>query len=224
GADADDSGSVDVLPWIPRTVSASLFPGNSLFKGKWPKQEDQYEFVSNSGKRSIKRRVSFGFGSNRKVKRKKVQGGPNRFVAGMSNVAGIELNQQDPGRGKMTVRKISERNDEDSYCLVRRTSDIVRPRSKEVEEEQTYEWASETPNRVMTPMQVDDESDNSAVGVESEDDGDGQFVDYGQRNNMRKKKLSQKRVRALKVMMLPANNAATNNYDRKTDYYSSSDS
>ncbi|CAG7901661.1 unnamed protein product [Brassica rapa] len=173
----------------------SLFPGNSLFKGKWPKQEDQYEFVSNSGKRSIKRRVNFGFGSNRKVKRKKVQGGPNRFVAGMSNVAGIELNQQDPGRGKMTVRKISERNDEDSYCLVRRTSDIVRPRSKEVEEEQTYElgqvkllremdeeWASETPNRVMTPMQVDDESDNSAVGVESEDDGDGQFVDYGQRN------------------------------------------
>ncbi|WZZ03967.1 hypothetical protein YC2023_089888 [Brassica napus] len=40
---------------------------------------------------------------------------------------------------------------------------------------------------------------------------------------MRKKKLSQKRVRALKVMMLPANNAATNNYDRKTDYYSSSE-
>ena len=106
------------------------------------KQEDQYEFVSNSGKRSIKRRVSFGSGSNRKVKRKKVQGGPNRFVAGMSNVAVIELNQQDPGRGKMTVRKRSERNDEDSYCLVRRTSDIVRPRSKEVEEEQTYEVRS----------------------------------------------------------------------------------
>ena len=48
--------------------------------------------------------------------------------------------------------------------------------------EMDEEWASETPNRVMTPMQVDDESDNSAVGVESEDDGDGQFVDYGQRN------------------------------------------
>lgn len=60
----------------------------------------------------------------------------------MRNGAVIELNQQVPGRGKMTVRKRSERNDEDSYCLVRRTSDIVRPRSKEVEEEQTYEVRS----------------------------------------------------------------------------------
>ncbi|KAF2530900.1 hypothetical protein F2Q70_00030612 [Brassica cretica] len=163
---------------------------------------------------------------------------------------------RDPGRGKRTVRKRSERNDEDSYRLVRRTSDIVRPISKEVEEDQTFrdidedwasenhremdeEWASETPNRVMTPMQVDDESDNSAVGVEPEDDdGDGQFVDYGPRNKLglywnsnpkeamedEEEVVAEMIVRALKMMMLPANNAATNNYDRKTDYYSSSDS
>ncbi|CAN6840635.1 unnamed protein product [Brassica oleracea] len=174
----------------------------------------------------------------------------------MRNGAVIELNHQDPGRGKRTVRKRSEGNDEDSYRLVRRTSDIVRPRSKEVEEDQTFrdidedwasenhremdeEWASETPNRVMTPMQVDDESDNSAVGVESEDDdGDGQFVDYGPRNKLglywnsnpkeamedEEEVVAEMIVRALKMMMLPANNAATNNYDRKTDYYSSSDS
>ncbi|XP_024008708.1 homeobox-DDT domain protein RLT1 isoform X2 [Eutrema salsugineum] len=195
----------------------SLLPGISLFKGKGPKeQEDQEEVVPNSGKRSNKRgRVTFGSGSNRKVKRKKAQGGLNRLVAGRSNVAvdrnltSVELNHQVPGRGKRTVRKRPERNDEDNYRLVSRMADIVRPKSEEVEEEdeeeeeeeQTFrdidedwagetpremdeDWASGTPNRMMTPMQVDDESDNS-VGVESEDeddDGDGQFVDYSQRN------------------------------------------
>ncbi|KAL0795691.1 hypothetical protein Bca101_067068 [Brassica carinata] len=242
-AGSDDPGSVDVFPWIPKTVSAlalrlsdidasivyvkpekpeplpedeneqiSLFPGNSLLKGKGPKgQEDQDEVVPNSGKKSNKRRVIFGSGSSRKVKKKKVQGVSGRFVAGRSNVAAsrnmmsVELNHQVPGRGKRTVRKRPDRNDEDNYRLVSRMADIVRPTSEEEEEEeeeeeQTFrgvdedwagetpremdeEWASETPNRVMTPMQVDDESEDN-VGFESEDDDndDRQFVGYSERN------------------------------------------
>ena len=236
----------------------SLFPGKSLTKGKGAKeQEDQDEVVvSNSGKKSKKRRVRFGSVTNRKAKRTKVQGGPNRFVAGRSNVVmdrnlvGVELNHhQVPGRGKRTVRKRPERNDEDSYRLVRRMADIVRPNSEEVEEEEEEEeeeqtfrdinedWASETPDRVMMPMQVDDESDNS-VGVESEDDDDeGQFVVYDQRNkwgldwnsNLNEAMEDDKEevVGAAQVERedvaemsegsedddVPANNAAANNYE-----------
>ncbi|EOA36032.1 hypothetical protein CARUB_v10008083mg [Capsella rubella] len=312
---ADDQGSVDVLPWIPKTVSAvalrlseldasiiyvkpekpelipedendqiSLFPENSLFKGKGPRgQEDQDEVVPNSGsKRSNKRaRVSLGSGSNRKAKRKKAQGGPNRFVVSRRNVAvdnnlmSIELNHQVPGRGKRTVRKRPERINEDNVHLVNRMADIVRPRSQEAEEdeeeeEQTFrdinedwaagetpremdeDWANETPNRMMAPMQVDDESDNS-VGVESEDeDVDGQFVDYSQRNkwgldwNSNPNEAVEDEEEEEVVVGVervegeddaemsessedddddvPANNAA-NNYDREeSDGYSSSDS
>ncbi|XP_018432583.1 homeobox-DDT domain protein RLT1 isoform X2 [Raphanus sativus] len=215
-----DASIVYVKPEKPEPVmedeseQISLFPGNSLLKGKGPKeQEDQEEVVPNSGKKSNKRRVIFGSGSSRKVKKKKVQGASGRFVAAKSNVSAsrsmmsVELNHQVPGRGKRTVRKRPERNDEDNYRLVSRMADIVRPTSEEVEdeeeeEEQTFrgidedwagetpremdeEWASETPNRVMTPMQVDDESDDNSVGVQSEDDDDddeGQFVSYSQRN------------------------------------------
>ncbi|KAF8096574.1 hypothetical protein N665_0306s0029 [Sinapis alba] len=313
-AGADDPGSVDVFPWIPKTVSAvalrlsdldaaivyvkpekpepvpddeneqiSFFPGNSLLKGKGPKeQEDQDEVVPNSGRKSNKRRVIFGSGSSRKVKKKKVQGGPSRFVAGRSNVAvnrnsvSVELNHQVPGRGKRTVRKRPERNDEDNYRLVSRMADIVRPTSEEVEdeeeeeEEQTFrgidedwagetpremdeEWASETPNRVITPMQVDDESDNSE-GVQSEDDDDeGQFVNYSQRNKWgfdwnskaneavedveEEEVVGVERVQREYVAEMSessedddeddvpaANNAAANNYDRESEDYSSSDS
>ncbi|CAF1709612.1 hypothetical protein HID58_056118 [Brassica napus] len=297
---ADGSGSMDVFPWIPKTVSAvalrlldldasilyvkpekpeqiseddkeqiSLFPGKSLTKGKGAKeQEDQDEVVvSNSGKKSKKRRVRFGSVTNRKAKRTKVQGGPNRFVAGRSNVVmdrnlvGVELNHhQVPGRGKRTVRKRPERNDEDSYRLVRRMADIVRPNSEEVEEEEEEEeeeqtfrdinedWASETPDRVMMPMQVDDESDNN-VGVESEDDDDeGQFVVYDQRNkwgldwnsnlNEAMEDDEEEVVGAAQVERedvaemsegsedddVPANNAAANNYESGSEDYSSSDS
>lgn len=188
-----------------------LFPGNSLYEGKGPREQE--EVVPSSGNRRNKRgRLSFGSGSNRKVKRKKAQGGPNRFVAGRRNVTvnyrnlmSVELNHQVPGRGKRTVRKRPERGDEDNDRLVSRMTDIVRPKSEdeEEEEEQTFrdidedwavetpremdeDWASGTPNRMMSTVQVDDESDNS-VGVESEDDdeggdGDGQFVDYSQRD------------------------------------------
>ncbi|KAG2318889.1 hypothetical protein Bca4012_054861 [Brassica carinata] len=295
-ADAHDSGSVGVLPWIPMTVSAvalrlldldasiiyvkpekpeliledekeqiSRFPGNSLIKAKGPKgQEDQDGVVvSNSGKRSKKRRVRFGPVSNRKVKRTKVQGVPNRFVAGRSNVAvdrnlgSVELNHhQVPGRGKRTVRKRPERNDEDNYRLVRRMADIVRPNSEEVEEEEEEEqtfrhinedWASGTPNRVMTPMQVDDESDNS-VGVESEDDDEGQFVVYDQRNKcgldwnsnpneameddeevVRVERVEREDVAEMSESSeddddVPSNNAAANSYDSESEDDSSSDS
>ncbi|CAH2034180.1 unnamed protein product [Thlaspi arvense] len=311
-ADADDPASVDVFPWIPKTVSAvalrlsdvdasimyvkpekpelipedeneqiGLFPGNSLLKGKGPKeQEEQDEVVPNAGKRSNKRRVSFGSGSNRKVKRKKAQVGPNRFVAGRSSVAvdrnltSVELvNHQVPGRGKRTVRKRPERNDEDNYRLVSRMADIVRPKSEEVEEEdeeeeeeeeQTFrdidedwagetpremdeDWASGTPNRMMTPMQVDDESDNS-VGVESEEeDDDGQFVDYSQRNkwglnwngNPNEAMEEEEEVAGVEQVGgedvaemsegsedddVPVNNAAASNYDRESEDYSSSSS
>ncbi|KAF8050489.1 hypothetical protein N665_1958s0003 [Sinapis alba] len=290
---ADDLGSVDVFPWIPKTVSAvalrlldldasviyvkaekpelipedekeqiSLFPGNSLTRGKGAKeQEDQDEVVPNSGKRSKKRRVRFGSVSNRKVKRTKVQGVPNRFVAGRSNVSvdrnlgSVELNHhQVPGRGKRTVRKRPERNDEDNYRLVRRMADIVRPNSEEVEEEEEEEqtfrdinedWASETPREmeVMMPMQVDDESDNS-VGVESEDDDDdddddeGQFVVYDQRNkwgldwNSNQNEAMEVEREDVAEMSesseddddAPANNAAANNYGTESEDYSSSDS
>ncbi|XP_048614667.1 homeobox-DDT domain protein RLT1 isoform X2 [Brassica napus] len=309
GATADP-GSVDVFPWIPKTVSAvalrlsdldasivyvkpekpepvpedekeqiSLFPGNSLLKGKGPKeQEDQDEVVPNSGKKSSKRRVIFGSGSNKKAKKKKVQGGNGRFVAGRSNVAvnrnimSVELNHQVPGRGKRTVRKRPERNDEDNYRLVSRMADIVKPTSEEDEEEQTFrgidqdwagetpremdeEWASETPNRVMTPMQVDGESDDNSVGVQSEDDDDeGQFVSYSQRNkwgfdwnsnpNEAMEDVEEEEVAGVEQVQreyvaemsessedeedddLPAasNNAAANNYDRESEDYSSSDS
>ncbi|CAN7093885.1 unnamed protein product [Brassica rapa subsp. narinosa] len=309
-AGADDQGSVDVFPWIPKTVSAvalrlsdldasivyvkpekpepvpedeneqiSLFPGNSLLKGKGPKeQEDQDEVVPNSGKKSNKRRVIFGSGSNKKAKKKKVQGGNGRFVAGRSNVAAsrnimsVELNHQVPGRGKRTVRKRPERNDEDNYRLVSRMADIVKPTSEEdeeEEEEQTFrgidedwagetpremdeEWASETPNRVMTPMQVDGESDDNSVGVQSEDDDDdeGQFVSYSQRNkwgfdwnsnpneameDVEEEVAGVEQVQREYVAEMsessedddvPAanNNAAANNYDRESEDYSSSDS
>ncbi|XP_013585499.1 PREDICTED: uncharacterized protein LOC106294486 isoform X2 [Brassica oleracea var. oleracea] len=309
GATADP-GSVDVFPWIPKTVSAvalrlsdldasivyvkpekpepvpedekeqiSLFPGNSLLKGKGPKeQEDQDEVVPNSGKKSSKRRVIFGSGSNKKAKKKKVLGGNGRFVAGRSNVAvnrnimSVELNHQVPGRGKRTVRKRPERNDEDNYRLVSRMADIVKPTSEEDEEEQTFrgidqdwagetpremdeEWASETPNRVMTPMQVDGESDDNSVGVQSEDDDDeGQFVSYSQRNkwgfdwnsnpNEAMEDVEEEEVAGVEQVQreyvaelsessedeedddLPAasNNAAANNYDRESEDYSSSDS
>ncbi|XP_010478217.1 PREDICTED: homeobox-DDT domain protein RLT1 isoform X1 [Camelina sativa] len=314
-ADADTWGSVDVLPWIPKTVSAvalrlseldasiiyvkpekpdlipedeneqiSLFPGDSLFKGKGPReQEDQDEVVPNLGnRRSNKRaRVSLGSGSNKKVKRKKAQGGPNRFVVSRRNVAvdnnlmSMELNHQIPGRGKRTVRKRPERINEDNDHLVNRMADIVRPKTQEIEEdeeeeEQTFrdidedwaagetpremdeDWANETPNRMMTPMQVDDESDNS-VGVESEDDDvDGQFVDYSQRNkwgldwNSNANEAAMEDEEEEEVVGVervegeddaemsessedddddvPANNAA-NNYDRESEGgYSSSDS
>lgn len=260
-------------------VLQSLFPGDSLFKGKGPReQEDQDEVVvPNSGnRRSNKRaRVSLGSGSNRKVKRKKAQGGPNRFVVSRRNVAvnsnlmNVELNYQVPGRGKRTVRKRPERIDEDNDRLVNRMADIVRPKSEEdeEEEEQTFrdidedwaagetpremdeDWVNETPNRMMTPMQVDDESDNS-VGVESEDDdGVGQFVDYSQRNkwgldwNSNPNEAVEDEEEEEEVVGVdrvegeddaemsessedddvPANNAA-NNYDRESEGYSSSDS
>ena len=257
----------------------SLFPGNSLLKGKGPKeQEDQDEVVPNSGKKSSKRRVIFGSGSNKKAKKKKVLGGNGRFVAGRSNVAvnrnimSVELNHQVPGRGKRTVRKRPERNDEDNYRLVSRMADIVKPTSEEDEEEQTFrgidqdwagetpgemdeEWASETPNRVMTPMQVDGESDDNSVGVQSEDDDDeGQFVSYSQRNkwgfdwnsnpNEAMEDVEEEEVAGVEQVQreyvaemsessedeedddLPAasNNAAANNYDRESEDYSSSDS
>ncbi|CAE5958735.1 unnamed protein product [Arabidopsis arenosa] len=307
-ADVDDPGSVDVLPWIPKTVSAvalrlseldasiiyvkpekpelipedeneqiSLFPGDSPFKGKGPReQEDQHEVVPNSGNRRNKRaRVSLGSGSNRKVKRKKAQSGLNKFVVGRRNVAvnnnlmTVELNHQVPGKGKRTVRKRPERIDEDNDHLVNRMANIVRPKNEEVEEDEEEEptfrdidedwatgetpreidedWANETPNRMMTPMQVDDESDNS-VGVESEDDdGGGQFVDYSQRNkwgldwnsnpNVAMEEDEEEVVGVGRVEGeddaemsessedddLPANNAA-NNYDRESEGYSSSDS
>uniref|UniRef100_A0A1J3GF28 Homeobox protein ceh-5 n=1 Tax=Noccaea caerulescens TaxID=107243 RepID=A0A1J3GF28_NOCCA len=309
-AGADDQGSVDVLPWIPKTVSAvalrlsdldasiiyvkpakpelipedeneqiSFVPVNSLVKGKGPReQEDQYEVVPNSAnKRNKRARVTFGSASNRKVKRKKVQGGPNRFVAGKRNVAvdrtlmSVELNHQVPGRGKRTVRKRPERMDEDNDRRVSRMADIVRPKSEdeeEEEEEQTFrdidedwaagetpremdeDWANETPNRMMTPMQVDDESDNSAA-VESEDDDDGgQFVNYRQRNKWgldwgsnrneamedeEEEVVGVERVEREEVAEMsessedddddvPPNNAA-NNYDRESEEdYSSSDS
>ncbi|CAH8355421.1 unnamed protein product [Eruca vesicaria subsp. sativa] len=288
-ADADDSGSVDVFPWIPKTVSAvalrlsdldasiiyvkpekpeitpedekeqiSLYPGNSLIKSKGAKDQD--EAVPNSGKKSKKRRVRFGPVSNRKVKRKKVQGSSNIFVAGRSNVAvdrnlvsvDVEMNHhQVPGRGKRTVRKRPERNDEDSYRLVSRMADIVRPNSEEVEEEEEEEqtfrdinkdWASETP-REMTPMQVDDES-------EDDDDDEGQFVVYNQRNKWgldwnsntneameadEEEVVGVERVGREDVAEMsesseddnhdvPANNAAANNYDSGSEDYSSSDS
>ncbi|KAL1208424.1 Homeobox-DDT domain protein RLT1 [Cardamine amara subsp. amara] len=313
---AGDLGSVDVLPWIPKTVSAvalrlseldasiiyvkpekpepipedeneenCLLPGNSLFKGKGPReQEDQDEVVPNSGnKRNKRARVSIGSGSNKKVKRKKAQGGSNRFVAGRRNVAAdrnlmsLELNHQVPGRGKRTVRKRPERMDEDNDRLVSRMADIVRHKSEEVEEEdeeeeeeeeQTFrdidedwaagetpremdeDWANETPNRIMTPMQVDDESENS-VGAESEDDddGNGQFVGYSQRNKWgldwnsnpnETMEEEEEEEEAVGVGLVegeddaemsessedddvPANNAA-NNYDRESEGYSSSDS
>ncbi|KAG2269775.1 hypothetical protein Bca52824_064330 [Brassica carinata] len=298
GATADP-GSVDVFPWIPKTVSAvalrlsdldasivyvkpekpepvpedekeqiSLFPGNSLLKGKGPKeQEDQDEVVPNSGKKSSKRRVIFGSGSNKKAKKKKVQG-----VMADLNIMSVELNHQVPGRGKRTVRKRPERNDEDNYRLVSRMADIVKPTSEEDEEEQTFrgidqdwagetpremdeEWASETPNRVMTPMQVDGESDDNSVGVQSEDDDDeGQFVSYSQRNkwgfdwnsnpNEAMEDVEEEEVAGVEQVQreyvaemsessedeedddLPAasNNAAANNYDRESEDYSSSDS
>ncbi|KAJ0257954.1 Homeobox-DDT domain protein RLT1 [Hirschfeldia incana] len=312
---ANDQGSVDVFPWIPKTVSAvamrlsdldasivyvkpekpepvpedeneqiSLFPGNSLLKGKGPKdQEDQDEVVPNSGKKSNKRRVIFGSGSNRKVKKKKVQGVSGRFVAARSNVAAsrnmmsVELNHQVPGRGKRTVRKRPERNDDDNYRLVSRMADIVRPTREEVEdeeeeeeEEQTFrgvdedwagetprevdeEWASETPNRAVTPMQVDDESDDNSVGVQSEDDNDddeGQFVSYSQRNkwgfdwnsnpNEAMEDVEEEAVGVEQVQreyvaemtesseedddVPAASNAAANNYDRESEEYSSSSS
>ncbi|CAA0250846.1 unnamed protein product [Arabidopsis thaliana] len=309
-AEADDQGSVDVLPWIPKTVSAvalrlseldasiiyvkpekpevipedeneqiSLFPRDSPFKGKGPReQEDQDEVAPNPGNRNKKRaRVSLGSGSNRKVKRKKAQSGLNKFVVGRRNVAvnsnlmAVELNHQVPGKGKRTVRKRPERIDEDNSHLVNRMANIVRPKSEEVEEdeeeeEQTFrdinedwaagetpremeeDWANETPNRMMTPMQVDDESDNS-VGVESEDeDGGGQFVDYSQRNkwgldwnsnlNVAIEEDEEEEVVGVGRVEgeddaemsessedddVPANNAA-NNYDRESEGYSSSDS
>lgn len=345
-ADVDDPGSVDILPWIPKTVSAvalrlseldasiiyvkpekpelipedeneqivsfldhigsriveiffyfnllevifmvlesyfthvmqSLFPGDSPFKGKGPKEQgDQDEVVPNSGNRRNKRaRVSLGSGSNRKVKRKKAQSGLNKFVVGRRNVAvnsnlmTVELNHQVPGKGKRTVRKRPERIDEDNDHLVNRMANIVRPKSEEVEEdeeeeEQTFrdidedwaagetpreideDWANETPNRMMTPMQVDDESDNS-VGVESEDDdGGGQFVDYSQRkkwgldwNSNPNEAMEEEEVVGVGRVEgeddaemsessedddddVPANNAA-NNYDRESEGYSSSDS
>lgn len=110
------------------------------------------------------------------------------------------------------------------------------------------DWANETPNRMMTPMQVDDESDNS-VGVESEDeDGGGQFVDYSQRNkwgldwnsnlNVAIEEDEEEEVVGVGRVEgeddaemsessedddVPANNAA-NNYDRESEGYSSSDS
>ncbi|KAG5390394.1 hypothetical protein IGI04_031935 [Brassica rapa subsp. trilocularis] len=294
---ADDSGSVDVFPWIPKTISAvalrlldldafiiyvkpekpeliseddkeqiSLFPGKSLIKGKGAKeQEDQDEvIVSNSGKKSKKRRVRFGRVSNRNVKRKKVQESPDRFVAGRSdvsvdrNLGSVALNHhQVPGRGKRTVRKRPERNDEDNYRLVSRMADIVRPNSEDVEEEEEEEqtfrdinedWASETPREmeVMTPMQVDDESDNS-VGVESEDDDEGQFVVYDQRNKWgldwnsnpnEAMEDEEEVVGAAQVERedvaemsegsedddVPANNATANNYESGSEDYSSSDS
>lgn len=346
-AAVDDPGSVDILPWIPKTVSAvalrlseldasiiyvkpekpelipedeneqivsfldhigsriveiffyfnllevifmvlesyfthvmqSLFPGDSPFKGKGPKEQgDQDEVVPNSGNRRNKRaRVSLGSGSNRKVKRKKAQSGLNKFVVGRRNVAvnsnlmTVELNHQVPGKGKRTVRKRPERIDEDNDHLVNRMANIVRPKSEEVEEdeeeeEQTFrdidedwaagetpreideDWASETPNRMMTPMQVDDESDNS-VGVESEDDdGGGQFVDYSQRkkwglvwNSNPNEAMEEEEVVGVGRVEgeddaemsesseddddddVPATNAA-NNYDRESEGYSSSDS
>ncbi|CAH8292583.1 unnamed protein product [Eruca vesicaria subsp. sativa] len=311
-AGADDPGSVDVFPWIPKTVSAvalrlsdldasimyvkpekpepiledeneqiSLLPGNSVLKGKGPKEQEDHEVVPHSGKKSNKRRAIFGSGSNRKVKKKKVQGGPSRLVAGKSNVAAnrnimsVELNHQVPGRGKRTVRKRPERNDEDNYRLVSRMADIVRPTSEEVEdedeeeEEQTFrgidedwagetpremdeEWASETPNRVMTPMQVDDESDNSVGGQSEEDDDEGQFVSYSQRNkwgfdwnsnaneamdDVEEEVVGVEQVQREYVAemsessededdeVVPAtSNAAANNYDRESEDYSSSDS
>ncbi|CAA7015765.1 unnamed protein product [Microthlaspi erraticum] len=224
---ADDPGSVDVLPWIPKTVSAvalrlsdldasihyvkpekpelipedeneqmSFVPVNSLIKGKGPReQEDQDEVVPNSGNKRKRARVTFGSATNRKVKRKKVPGVPV-FYAGKKNVPvdmSVELNHQVPGRGKRTVRKRPERIDEDYDRLVSRRAAIVRPKSEdeeeEEEEEQPYrdmdeDWANITHNRVMTPMQVDDESDNSvAVESEDDDDGDGQFVDYNRQRN-----------------------------------------
>ncbi|CAN8313497.1 unnamed protein product [Cochlearia groenlandica] len=314
--DDDDSVLVDVLPWIPKTVSAvalrlsdldasiiyvkpekpeiipeddneqnSLFPANSLFKGRGPNEkEEQDEVVPSSSNRRNKRgRLTFGSGSNRKVKRKKAQGGPNRFVTSTRNVAvdrnltNVELNHQVPGRGKRTVRKRPERNHEDNYRLVSRMTDIVRPKDEEVEEEDDEEeeeeeptfrdidedwagvaprevdedWANETPNRTMTPMQVDDENYNN-VGVESEDDdddddGDGQFVDYSQRNKwgldwksnpnvtMEEEEEEEVMARFERVEREDVaemsesseeeeednNNAAANNYDRD---YSSSDS
>lgn len=244
----------------------SLFPGKSLTKGKGAKeQEDQDEvIVSNSGKKSKKRRVRFGRVSNRNVKRKKVQESPDRFVAGRSdvsvdrNLGSVALNHhQVPGRGKRTVRKRPERNDEDNYRLVSRMADIVRPNSEDVEEEeedeQTFrdineDWASETPREmeVMTPMQVDDESDNS-VGVESEDDDEGQFVVYDQRNkwgldwNSNPNEAMEDDEEVVGVEQVeredvaemsessedddaPANNAAANNYESGSEDYSSSDS
>lgn len=258
----------------------SLFPGNSPFKGKGPTEpEDQEEIVPNSGNRRNKRgRVSVGSGSNRKVKRKKAQGGPNRFVAGRRNVAvndrdlmSVELNHQVPGRGKRTVRKRPERSDEDNDHLVSRMTDIVRPKSEEVEEEdeeeeeeQTFrdidqdwavetpretdeDWANETPNRMMTMMQVEDDSDNSVRVEESEDDGDGQFVDYSQRNKWgydwnsnpneamedeEEEVVGVERVEGEDIAEMsessedddvPANNAA-NNFDIESEDYSSSDS
>ncbi|KAJ0233722.1 Homeobox-DDT domain protein RLT1 [Hirschfeldia incana] len=267
-----DSSIIYVKPEKPELIpedekeQISLVPGKSLIKGKGAReQEDQDEtVVSNSGKRSKKRRVRFGPVSNRKVKRTKVQGGPNRFVAGRSNVAvdrnlgsSIELNHhQVPGRGKRTVRKRPERKGEDNYRLVSRMTDIVRPNSEEVEEEEEEEqtfrdinegWASETPNRVMTPMQVDDESDNS-VGVDSEDDGEGQFVVYNQRNKwgldwnsypneameddlevvgverVEREDVAEMSESSEEEDDVPANNAAANNYDSESEDYSSSDS
>lgn len=257
----------------------SFVPVNSLIKGKGPReQEDQYEVVPNSAnKRNKRARVTFGSASNRKVKRKKVQGGPNRFVAGKRNVPvdrtlmSVELNHQVPGRGKRTVRKRPERIDEDNDRRVSRMADIVRPKSEdeeEEEEEQTFrdvdedwaagetpremdeDWANETPNRMMTPMQVDGESDNSAA-VESEDDDDGgQFVNYRQRNKWgvdwgsnrneamedeEEEVVGVERVEREEVAEMsessedddddiPPNNAA-NNYDRESEEdYSSSDS
>ncbi|CAN8291009.1 unnamed protein product [Cochlearia groenlandica] len=289
GAD-DDLGSVDVLPWTPKTVSAvalrlldldasiiyvkpeklpvipegSLVPENALFKGKGPEEEkDKAEVVLVSGNK--RGRVNMGSGSNRKVKRKKAQDVPNRFPAGRTNVAAdrnsmsIELNHQVPGRGKRTIRKRPERSDEDNDRLVSRMADIVRPKSEqpeEEEEEQTFrdigeDWAAgETRDITTTPMQVGGESDNVSVGVESEDDDDdGQFVDYRQRNkwgldwNSNNTSVAmddeeeeeevvglERRVDREDVADMSESSedddddVPANNYDRESGYYSSSDS
>ncbi|XP_010538181.1 PREDICTED: homeobox-DDT domain protein RLT1-like isoform X3 [Tarenaya hassleriana] len=172
-----------------------LHSGNSPFKSKTielgeERDEETEVFMGSSNGRNKRGRGSFGHGSIRKTKSKKMRAiGSGRKAQSIS----LQLSHEGTGRGRRTVRRRPERRSfDDNNCLGRRAADILRPRNEEEEEdddddeeeeeeeeEEVEEWKVETPSRMMMEGveegdNGDDESDMSMDAVEP--------VEYSQRN------------------------------------------